>query len=49
MITVMILFQMMPVGGERNMEGTKTVQRTEIPPIDIKISVRVETATFALG
>jgi hypothetical protein len=49
MITVMILLQQLPAGGERNMERTNTLKRTEIPPIDRKMPFQVETATFALG
>ncbi len=48
-ISIVIFVQRLPAGGERNMEGTKTVQKAEIPPIDRRMPAQLETATFALG
>jgi hypothetical protein len=48
-ISIVIFVQQLPARGERNMEGTDALNRTEIPPIDRKIPAQVETATFALG
>jgi hypothetical protein len=47
--SMVILLQVMTIGGDINMEGTETAENNGLPPIDRLTPGRLETATFALS